>query len=635
MVLGLIAPLFGMFRSFMKFILLLLLPVTALAQGDLSANLRGQTQTAKLTVGTIEVPNNQAVKTGSISALINTGNTNILADSSFEGRNSPLVWDVGNGTTTYTTTAIDGRYSLTKTLSSQTLSVDQDSTTYETQFADGVQGLALMYVRTSISSTPIYLCPRRAGSLPAQLSSSCVTIQPSGKWGLYKVPFILGGTGNGIELTSNGVSITGTVEIDNAFLGAVDLSAETNNVGNWTSFTPTGSWTTNTTYTGKYRQVGENIEFDVRVATSGAPNSATLSVNLPNGWTVDSTKMTALATELFNYQSDGIVSDSGSRTAMSKGTYLTTSTVLFTYDTGAGSNGNITQASPFTFGSGDFVQVSFTLPITQFTSSGSVYSSTNADTGWASCGHTTSDFNGFGTVSNIETQCKRSGDDLLMRGKFTAGTSTAVEARVNLKLGGVTLTSKNSTVLPSIQIAGKANNNGSSTTFFSGLVALMEPSVSYITFGTETSTANGLTKQLGNVFTGSGTVVAFRAQVPISNWEQSNIIIGSFNEAVTTPGVTKPVLCSAKISATGVISDQKGGCFASCTNATSPVCTFTSGYWVSGQVPNCWFVSSYTGANNYQGFKITTTTTFTGNIYLASNTVTAGEREYFCHGERQ
>jgi hypothetical protein len=39
-------------------------------QGDLSATLKGQNQSTKLTVGTIELPNSLATKTGSISALI-------------------------------------------------------------------------------------------------------------------------------------------------------------------------------------------------------------------------------------------------------------------------------------------------------------------------------------------------------------------------------------------------------------------------------------------------------------------------------------------------------------------------------------------------------------------------------------
>ena len=103
------------------------------------------------------------------------------------------------------------------------------------------------------------------------------------------------------------------------------------------------------------------------------------------------------------------------------------------------------------------------------------------------------------------------------------------------------------------------------------------------------------------------------------------------DQNVATPGVTKSTFCSAKISSTGVISDQKGGCFASCTNATTPVCTFTSNYWVSGQVPNCW-----ASGGGIVGLTVTTSTeTSTTMTNGTSATAQLSNRNYFCHGERQ
>lgn len=111
---------------------------------------------------------------------------------------------------------------------------------------------------------------------------------------------------------------------------------------------------------------------------------------------------------------------------------------------------------------------------------------------------------------------------------------------------------------------------------------------------------------------------------------QQNVALKSY---VQTPSTTGKVgFCSAKISATGVISDQLGGCFASCTNATTPVCTFTSNYWKSGSVPNC---GHSLNVNAQVGSKTTTTTTFQGLAIDFVNTATSGDREYFCHGEIQ
>jgi hypothetical protein len=106
-------------------------------------------------------------------------------------------------------------------------------------------------------------------------------------------------------------------------------------------------------------------------------------------------------------------------------------------------------------------------------------------------------------------------------------------------------------------------------------------------------------------------------------------VAGTFIDSVVSPGAGKPGLCSAKISSTGVISDQIGGCFASCTNATTPVCTFTSGYW-SG-TPNCWH-SQASGSGFVTGDSITTSTTTSGQILNFSGAGVTGNRTYVCMG---
>jgi hypothetical protein len=99
------------------------------------------------------------------------------------------------------------------------------------------------------------------------------------------------------------------------------------------------------------------------------------------------------------------------------------------------------------------------------------------------------------------------------------------------------------------------------------------------------------------------------------------------------PNVTRPKFCSAKVSATGVISDQNGGCFASCTNATTPVCTFNTGYWGSGVVPNCWV--SADSAGGLGAIQTATTTTFSGELLNSAFAPIAVARKYFCQGSGQ
>ena len=112
--------------------------------------------------------------------------------------------------------------------------------------------------------------------------------------------------------------------------------------------------------------------------------------------------------------------------------------------------------------------------------------------------------------------------------------------------------------------------------------------------------------------------------------------LGSFKDYVKTPNTTtgKVGFCSAKISATGVISDQLGGCFASCTNATTPVCTFTTNYWRSGSVPNCSHIPTDAGGG-ITAQATASTTTFSGVVINGSLVSTAGTRLYQCHGEIQ
>jgi hypothetical protein len=120
-------------------------------------------------------------------------------------------------------------------------------------------------------------------------------------------------------------------------------------------------------------------------------------------------------------------------------------------------------------------------------------------------------FQGFGTPTNVEFEWRQVGENVEIRGKFTAGTTTAVEARVGLPAG---LTSAGTGLIPSLQVIGKANINNSTAAFFSSLTVLAEPSVTYVTMGLEASTANGLTKQTGSNLATNGSILSFFASVP-------------------------------------------------------------------------------------------------------------------------
>ena len=121
-------------------------------------------------------------------------------------------------------------------------------------------------------------------------------------------------------------------------------------------------------------------------------------------------------------------------------------------------------------------------------------------------------FQGFGTPTNIEFEWRQVGENVEIRGKFTTGTVTAVETRVGLPNG---LTSAGTAIIPSLQVVGNgayAVISGNSAQLYS----LIEPSVTYLTFGRQSSVEVGLTKTLGTIGFASTSAVSFFASVPCS-----------------------------------------------------------------------------------------------------------------------
>jgi hypothetical protein len=69
------------------------------------------------------------------------------------------------------------------------------------------------------------------------------------------------------------------------------IYADVSRMTDWVNFTPTGSWVSNTTYSGKYRRVGDSAEIQFLATVTGAPTAASLTFNMPSGLVVDSTKL--------------------------------------------------------------------------------------------------------------------------------------------------------------------------------------------------------------------------------------------------------------------------------------------------------------------------------------------------------
>jgi hypothetical protein len=182
--------------------------------------IKGQQQAATLYSNVHQFPNNQVTNLGGINALVETGNTNILSNPSFEHSTFSTSWTNSAGTFTQeTSVVIDGKASAKLVLAAQTMSLTQSSTLYAAQFADGVQGLAMVRIKSDIA---LSVCSIQAGTVS---TTNCVTTATDSKWGLYKIPFVMGATSQGVSIASSG-SVTGTVYVDDCFVGAVDLKVD-------------------------------------------------------------------------------------------------------------------------------------------------------------------------------------------------------------------------------------------------------------------------------------------------------------------------------------------------------------------------------------------------------------------------
>lgn len=128
-------------------------------------------------------------------------------------------------------------------------------------------------------------------------------------------------------------------------------------------------------------------------------------------------------------------------------------------------------------------------------------------------------FQGFGTPTNVSFFYRRVDDTIELRGYFTTGTVTGAEARVYLPTG---VTSADSTKIPT-----PLTNNGVaggfvytaevSSTFF-GYSILIQPSVTYINFGFQSSGTADIVIQLANSIFATGIDITLEASFPIQEW---------------------------------------------------------------------------------------------------------------------
>lgn len=120
-------------------------------------------------------------------------------------------------------------------------------------------------------------------------------------------------------------------------------------------------------------------------------------------------------------------------------------------------------------------------------------------------------FTGMGTVSTQTFWYKLEGDSIFIKGTWTTGTPSATQARISLPSG---YTIQSSKVNGSNELCGYMTTGNQNTAAFT---VLIQPSVTYLTFGFNNNGTGGVNPDLGSTIFAAGVIYSFSTTgVPIS-----------------------------------------------------------------------------------------------------------------------
>jgi hypothetical protein len=183
----------------------------------------------------------------------------------------------------------------------------------------------------------------------------------AGESGTFNAQFQTHATDNSYRLIFH-VSSTNanayTVKIDNIRVGPSERNFGVP-VSDWQSYTPSSSWSTNTSIDGQWRRIGDSMECQVDIQLSGAPDAATLTFDIPSGYTIDTSKVAAASTDRGVFGSAHAL-DFGGTFKNANVVYSDTNSVKIISDGGSVGWSNTV---PVTWGASDQITAIFKVPI--------------------------------------------------------------------------------------------------------------------------------------------------------------------------------------------------------------------------------------------------------------------------------
>lgn len=306
--------------------------------------------------------------------------------------------------------------------------------------------------------------------------------------------------------------------IDNVIVGP-GFASQGAAIGGWTDFTPTGSWTSNVTYAGKYRRVGDSLEASLVVTLSGTTTAADFNLDIPLGLTIDESRLPS-TTNLESQVGTASANNSGVANTVGVVAYRSSDAKLYVIgDTGNSlSSANWSNTQPFTFNTGDLLRINFNIPIQEWQGKGIV--PMLAEDNLSEPQSYTPTSQGFGTITS-RLEWHREGKYCVIQGDFTAGTTTATEAQIGLPNNYTIALETPNSVLVGMCYRSSANDSNNPV--------LATDGDTFLNFS-RVNSAGGfdpLVPQNGNSVVGTGQRASFYAKVPVVEFAGSqNSLVG-------------------------------------------------------------------------------------------------------------
>ncbi len=498
----------------------------------------------------ITAPNYQLTQTATGVQRLETNSNNLLVNPSFEASTYSTGWGCTLGSSSDETSIVqDGGHSNHFNPGGAGMRCYQ-STTQNAANLKGLKGVARAYVNTT--DTVMQVCALVDGTTSGQ-DTGCVTVPAtsgSSPFQLVEIPFTMGGTSNGIVIKTATATSQPTY-VDNAFLGsstAGNLTGAVTSVGSATSL---GSFTSAQLSGALTNETGtDNAVFSTAptIASPVISGHATIEGVTPTGATGTGKLVLDTAPTISAPVISGHATIEGVTPTGATGTnklVFDTSPILVIPNIGVANGTSLVLGG--TIDANAILDVQSTtlaskpLPrqtTTQKTAVGtptegmmsfdttihapSYYDGSNwqtglgtisVDTDWASY---TPIYTGFGTVSTSNLKWRRVGTDVQIEGTFVIGTPTSTEQRISLPNSIVS-----ASTITTLEIAGDMASNINLGGVFK-LMVLKEPSVSYVTFGSQSSGVAGLLKTASSgPYPASGGIMTLKASIPISGWSSN------------------------------------------------------------------------------------------------------------------